>query len=135
MSAQFEGCLTFKEPITYEQVKLLETILEQDCRDHPVWGANDLTYIDFEFNEDRSGLQWNNAEKSYAMAEKANLIIKLMNAWGHPITLEGEMLAQGDDIGDVWRLVMENNVARDVDVIINGIVTCPECEHQFIPGE
>jgi hypothetical protein len=41
--------------------------------------------------------------------------------------LTGELLAQGEDNGDVWILAMENGKAKHKKK-----VTCPHCEEEFL---
>ncbi len=51
--------------------------------------------------------------------------------------LEGEFMAQGEDIEDRWKLVFENDIAVEKKIEIKGKkVLCPHCEeYHFIEYE
>lgn len=122
----FEGELRFTTELRASQLAMLSTILGEDCREHPEFGAPGLTHIDFELNADFSGIQWNGAEKSYDMVEKANLIIRLMRDKWPEFGLVGTMRAQGEDFSDRWLLdVRDGGVARRVDLLLESV--CPHC--------
>jgi hypothetical protein len=93
--------------------------------------------IELELNKDFNGVKWNGAEKTYDLVEKINFVIKNMKKNHSEFGLTGELLAQGEDVGDVWRLVMENNVAyeKKIDLSHKKKVTCPHCEEEFFLDE
>lgn len=110
-TTKFKGTLKFKEPLSPTHILIFNTILGEDCRDHPSWKAGRLTYIDLKLADDFSGLQWDGSENSYNMEEQINTVILLMESAEVPIVLEGGFIAQGEEAGDVWKIVMENNIA------------------------
>lgn len=116
-TTKFSGVLKFVNPITPEQILKLQTILGEDCRDHPEWGARHLSYIDLKITKDSAGLQWDGSEKTYDLPEKVNVVIDQMQKEFPEFALTGRLLAQGEEVGDVWHLVMENN--RAVEHTIN----------------
>jgi hypothetical protein len=108
-------------------------MLDEDCREHPEWGRADLTYIDLELLDDFSGVKWNGAEKTYDLEEKVNVIIDEMRKEFPNFGLQGEMIAQGEDIEDRWSLLIENGRAIKRDVVITGQkIKCPHCDEYFI---
>lgn len=113
-NTQFQGSLTFKKEPTIEELNKLETFFGEDCRNHPEWGNTELTYIDFELDSE-NGICWDGSEKTYDLVEKVNLIIKNMQKEFPDFELKGQLLAQGERFGDVWRLVMIDNKAIRVD--------------------
>lgn len=115
-TTRFEGRLNFNRDLPITAISKLKTILGEDCREHPEWVRDDLTYIDFELTEDMLGIEWNGAEKSYVMVDKVNLIIKLMKEDFPSFQLTGELLAQGPAAGDVWILKMDSNIAREIPI-------------------
>ena len=131
-STDFEGELKFTEELKASQIAKVQSFLDEDCRDHPEWGNEDLYYVDLEFLPDYSGLKWNGAEKTYGMVEIVNMIIRNMRTEMPSFGLEGKLLAQGEDVDDRWELVFENGIAVKKDLPQNGQkVVCPHCEQHF----
>lgn len=132
-STDFKGVLKFKKELTSTQLGKLNSFLGEDCREHPEWNRKDLSYIDLELTDDFSGIQWDGSEKTYDLVEKVQLVIDQMKKEYPDFELEGEILAQGEDIEDRWFLVVENNVASRRDIAITGTkIKCPHCGEHFI---
>lgn len=130
---EFSGALLFLSPLTLEEKTLLQTFLGADCRQHPEWGAKELTYIDFELTHDEDGLQWNESEKSYDMVEKVNPIITQMKQRFPLFGLQGALNAQGDETEDKWILMIRDGVAVGVNAsekVIDSV--CPHCGKNII---
>jgi hypothetical protein len=108
-TTKFTGTLYFTEPITIDQLNYLETIFNEDCRDHPEWEAPGLYYIDLDFNGEENGLIWNGAEKTYFMDKLVNVVIRLMRKHWPAFGLIGTMTAQGEDVNDRWKLIIDEN--------------------------
>lgn len=71
--------------------------------------------IDWEVCDGGQALRWNGMEKSYFMPEKLeNLIHKFFVPMGY--ALNGKMLAQGESPGDVWKLIVKDNVVSREDI-------------------
>jgi hypothetical protein len=76
----------------------------------------------WEPTEDGSAIKWNGMEKFYAATEWMDYLMKhflnkdricdLPFLQGH--TCNGSILAQGEEMSDRWKLVVENNVVRRV---------------------
>jgi len=132
-STSFTGELKFTKELKASELAELNKFLGEDCRDHPDWEASHLTHIDLELTKDFSGLQWNGAEKTYDLVEKVNFIIEQMKNKYPDFDLTGELLAKGEDVEDVWRLVIENGEAleKKIDLSQKRKVTCPHCEEEF----
>lgn len=106
-NTQFAGDLKFTTELNVEQRAKLESMLGQDCREHPEWDdAQGLTYIDLVMNDGGDGLEWDGSEKTYEMVEKVNLVIREMRKAMPEFGLTGSMLAQGEGVGDIWELVI-----------------------------
>ena len=61
--------------------------------------------------EDRQFIEWNEGEKFYYSEEWMRYIIdKILAPNGY--LCNGEMTAQGEEMDDRWKLVVENNVVR-----------------------
>lgn len=132
-NTEFKGVLTFNSDIKVGALRKLTTYLGEDCREHPEWDRPDLTYINLEITEEYVGLQWNGAEKTYDLVDKVNLVIREMQKKFPEFALEGELVAQGENMNDRWILKMENNVAVKKSIVITGeIITCPHCGEKFV---
>lgn len=131
-NTNFSGELKFTNDPTVSQLNELKKYLGEDCRKHPEWNMREYTYIDLELTEDLTGICWNGSEKTYDLTEKINFIIKQMKEKFPDFGLEGQMLAQGEDIGDVWKIVIDDGEAVEKDIPLNYTIhTCPECGCQF----
>lgn len=111
-TTKFSGKLLFNHDLPISAIQKLRTILGEDCREHPEWGRTDLTYIDLKIADELDGLEWDGSEKTYDLPEKVNLVIRLMHEAYPNFVLTGELLAQGEDIDDRWKLRMVANVAK-----------------------
>ena len=133
-TTNFSGVLKFTNELSAGQLAYLNSILGEDRRDHPEWNASDeFYYIDLTLTPEFDGLSWSGAEKSYGMTVQVNTIIRLMKERWEDFGLVGQFDAQGEEIGDVWRLVASGDVAKKVDLILAGPrVTCPHCELEFV---
>jgi hypothetical protein len=136
-STDFEGELKFTTELTAPALAKLNSMLGEDCRDHPELAAEDLNYIDLELNDDFSGIKWNGAEKTRGMVECVNLIIREMRKQYPNFGLQGAMLAQGEDIKDRWQLTIgPDGLAHKEAVKIAGTcVRCPHCDEEFLLQE
>jgi hypothetical protein len=129
----FKGELKFTKELTASQLSKIKSYLGEDCRKHPEWGTNGLTYIDLQLLDDFSGIRWDGSEKTYDLVDKVNLVIQLMKKEYPEFGLTGALMAQGEDIEDRWVLFMEDGEAVERETIIEGeLVTCPDCGHRFI---
>lgn len=120
----------------------LQQFLGEDKRSHLEWPKNDyledLCYsIDLELTKDLQYLQWDGSEKSYYMESQVNYIICVMRKKIVDFRLEGKLSAQGENITDVWELVInEDGWAVKNKLPIKGkVITCPYCEQEFILEE
>ena len=120
-TTEFSGCLLFNETTTSEAKKYFSLFFDENWRDHPEWNAQHLSYFDYEFNNDETGIQWTGAEKSYDMVEKLQLMIDLTRKQFPDFGLcDGELLAVGEDRRDVWYLRVKNNIVSKEKVVFHG---------------
>jgi hypothetical protein len=109
-NTDFKGELRFVNELNSSSLGLINTFLGQDCRDHPEWGINDLTYINLEFLDDFSGLRWNGKSETYGMVDAVNLIVENMRKnYVERFRLCGELLAKGESSEDRWELLINSN--------------------------
>lgn len=138
-STTFKGELKFTSELSAAALLKLQSFFDEDCRDHPEWGADaaGLTYIDLEFTKDGKGIKWNGAEKTYDLTEKINLVVGLMKKEFPEFGLTGSMTAQGEDIDDRWHIITsppaQDGYVQMQDAVMNGRdVECPHCKKSFV---
>jgi hypothetical protein len=142
-STDFEGTLTFAHEATAPQLAALNAMFEEDCRDHPEWQqetgkyGQSLYYIALKLADDFSGIQWNGWEKTGDMDLLVNVVTNEMRKTWPDFTLTGELMAQGEDIEDRWRLYIDESgmAQREELALVGKLVTCPLCEGRFLLGE
>ncbi len=139
-TTQFEGVLKFEKPLTIEQLKALNEVLGEDTRDGKLaqfqLPNEKYSYLQYEVTRDMEGLKWDGNEKFYHAENALNLILRYMRNQWPDFNMIGKLLAQGEEVGDVWELRMDNGKAIKVDTPPSGQkITCPECDHTFYHGE
>jgi hypothetical protein len=65
---------------------------------------------------DGKTIYWNGGEKSYNMEEWLPILIEKFLKPNN-ITVSGKMFAQGEEPGDIWLLIVENNIVRTENLI------------------
>ena len=130
-TTEFQGILTFKKEPSVNELAKLQTFFGEDCRDHPEWDCGG-SYIDLRFSDGFTGIEWDDeTEKNNGMADHVNLIIREMVKEFPDFALDGQMIAQGEDMSDRWVLIVANNVAYRKEVSMNKTV-CPHCGETII---
>ena len=130
----YEGVLEFKMELRTEQYKHLHTILGENCRDHPEWGTNGLSWINFTLTPGFEGLEWDGSEDSHDMIGQANLIITEMRKIMPQFMLSCQLLAQGDEPRDRWLLKINDHgwAEREIVPVPDDLIVCPQCHHRFV---
>jgi len=140
---EFIGVLKFNKELSGSQLSILNEILGEDFRDFSpevkfeLTGKRDVSYtfFDLKITDDFSGIEWDGSEKFYDAVEKINIIIKWMRIKApncHDFGLTGSLFARGEDIDDMWNLVMVDGVAKKVVKAPTGKkICCPHCEEEF----
>ena len=136
-STDFEGELKFKREMKASELAALTKVLSKDRRD--IGYKDDSIYengkygtywyhIELELTENFDGIKWNGQEKTYDLVGIVNWLIDKFN-----LELEGELIAQGEDSEDRWKLIIQDGRAIKKEwPKIGQKVTCPYCEHDFI---
>ncbi len=124
-TTQFKGELKFKTDLTVPQLKELSKWMGEDCP-----GAS---YIKFEITKEMDGIKWDGSEKFYQAVEAVNWLTDHMREQWPDFAFTGELLAQGEEFEDRWRLsVDESGWASKVKMAIDEtLVKCPHCRKQF----
>ncbi len=102
-TTQFKGHFNLDKPLAPEHFYTLK-----DLGEHRHEGNAPSYYCQWTPTRNGAGIQWDGGEKFYAYAEWLQLICdKYLTPWGY--LLNGKVLWQGEEIGDVGHLVVENN--------------------------
>lgn len=115
-TTKFTGQLSFTREMTAGELEIIHSFFGEDCRDHPEWNVQGLTYLDFCFADDYSGILHDGSEKTYDFTEKVNSLIREVQKQIPDFGLTGEILAQGEERNDRWKCVMQNNIAVKVPI-------------------
>lgn len=136
-NTDFKGRLEIVHPLTEEQITHLDTILDEDCRDHPEWETDGLYYVDLVLSSNAKYLEWNGAEKTYDLDQLVNVVITQMRKKWPEFSLSGEMFAQGENFDDRWILrIEEDGFAHKIRIKFAGkTTTCPHCGEKFSTEE
>lgn len=143
-TTEFQGELLFTCPMSTEMLDFLGLFLWQDRRDIGLDG-DDLYkrgygsywyHIDYEFNDDQTGIRWNGAENSYDMEHIANFLIDTMREKFPEFGLAGEMRAQGEEQQDRWILAIRDGRAVQIgNPRQRKTIRCPHCEEEIFIEE
>ena len=136
-TTEFTGILKISPELKESELLYLLKYFGEDVRDHIEWHTNEfarnLDYIDLRLSDNLQGIEWNDeSEKTYEMVDQVNFIITEMKKILHSFELSGELLAQGEEIYDRWKLIIKDGFAQRVDIISEEKkVKCPHCEGWF----
>jgi len=135
-TTEFEGELLFTRPITVPELAYIKELFWIDDSDIKsrglLTGMGKPHYVQFEFNADFTGIKWDGSEKFYNAVEAVNFIIQnIKKEFG--LGLTGQLLADGEESGDVWILAIgEDGWAKRLEIPkVGESVTCPHCEETF----
>jgi hypothetical protein len=138
-STEYEGQLKFTKELTASQIAYLNQFLGEDIRDHRDWGFEELVpnyFIDLKFTPNFDGLEFTGAEKSNCMEHTIGFLLAQMRSKYPSFGLTGDILAQGEDIDDRYRIEVRDYLVTKVPVVTKRRkVTCPECDHTFYIDE
>lgn len=134
-STSFDGSVKFSRGLTVEELRDLEGLVNYSTQsdevdkystDHPD------SYNQWEPLSDGTGLCWNLGEKFYDYVEWMQWLI---NEYLVPrgIHTNGTIRYQGEEIGDVGRIEVEDDIVRKIALDPEGIVECPSCGERFKP--
>jgi hypothetical protein len=131
-TTQFKGELLFVGEVSQKELALINSFFGEDLRDHKEWSAEG-TYIDLKFNPSMTGIQWDDeTEKNYGMVSHINLIISEVRKINPEFALSGIMSAQGEDMDDTWKIIIQDGIAVKKEIPADGeMVTCPHCGEEF----
>lgn len=134
-TTRFEGALKITPELNVSQRLHLASFFCEDRREHPEWDAPDtFNYIDISWNgPDKNSIRWDGSEKTYGFVDQLNFITKEMIKVCPTFKLTGELLAQGEDTSDVWKVkISDMGTAYQEDVVLTDKhVKCPKCGEEI----
>lgn len=137
-TTDFIGEIKPDRELTASQISLMQKLFNFDPRggDYSADSPYSFYYIDLGFNEDYSGFLWNGAEKSYGMVEQVQYVIDEFRKEFPEVNFNGEFMCQGEEYDDRWKLVVKNNEAKKIPIVLKGKKTiCPVCGEEYILEE
>lgn len=115
-NTEFKGVLLFTNELSILELNHVEQFLGEHTHDHLDWGSENSFYIDLEFSDGYSGLQWNGAEKTRNLVEGINIIIKNMHKNGYvDFGLTGVLKAYGERRDDIWEIHIVDGYAKAIE--------------------
>jgi hypothetical protein len=114
-TTKFSGQVAIEPPLTGEQVLFLQHFAGQDHRKSGYMNVPGY-YCQWEPDAEGTALEWDGGEKFCDSVEWMRYLITNFIAGGRheyfptPRTVNGTILAQGEEASDVWRIIVVNNV-------------------------
>lgn len=132
-TTKFTGKLEFASEPPVAVIRKINSLTDEDVRDHPEWDSDGFYFIDFRVTDELDGIEHTGAEKTYEADKIVNFILRLVREEYPDFALKGEILAQGEEHDDRWRLVIgPDGWAKRVEwPRVGQRVRCPHCEEEF----
>jgi hypothetical protein len=113
-STTFSGRINLSRTLTYQEHESIRTFSEarhnKDDDDANRGIACPTYWCDLTINVDGTALVWNGNEKSYDMGEWTKIVID--NLLPKDVIANGTLNASGEEAGDIWRIVVVDNVVK-----------------------
>lgn len=131
-TTNFDGIIQFDRELTVEEFRELEDLASEPWEsDYYKKFAETRpdSYLQWEPTRDGTGLEWNGGEKFYNYIEWLEW---LMTHFFEPkgIRCNGIVNWQGEEIGDLGKITVGNNVVTTEEIKIDKI-KCPNCGEEF----
>lgn len=111
---RFKGNLYFKQPLSYKEVKLFDTFKEDFISgDTLKYTKEDIIDFEFDLSYDNTYMYWDNSENTSDFYNKIKLFIKFMVENSPTFELNGELIGQGEDIDDRFKIIVDKNVVTE----------------------
>lgn len=140
-TTRFDGRIKFDRPLTVPEFRRLEKMCDYSAQDDGFLreftdtpDTIPTSYLQWQPTEDGEGLEWNGAEKFYDYVHWLRWLIKHFFK-PHSIVLSGALTYQGEEIGDVGRIEVRDNVVRQIKLEAVSLDKCPNCGHLLSPSE
>lgn len=131
-TTQFDGIIQFDRELTVEEMNDLKQLAEEPYESDffkKFAETKPDAYLQWYPTEDGTGLEWDGGEKFYKYVEWLEW---LMQYFFEPkeIRCSGIVNWQGEEIGDVGKITVSNNVVTTEEIKID-TVECPHCGEVF----
>lgn len=113
-TTRFKGEIKIDPPLSPEEVTALNTFADDRHGDGDVYPGFPSFYCQWVSKKDGTAIVWDCGEKFYEAEAWMNYIINHFLAEAH--TLNGEIIAQGEDVDDRWKLVVKDNVVTKYEL-------------------
>ena len=139
-TTDFSGSIEITPPLTPPELWLLNEFNQEEVT------VNDQpnSYCQWVATKDGTGIEWDGGEKFYDSVKWMQLLIdnfigsnpsqkeKYPFLTGHK--LSGVINASGEDVNDIWALLVVGDIATEKAHIKQGeSVCCPNCKTDFVP--
>ena len=130
----FDGSVTITPPLNAAEIAVFQTIendRQRDTTPHPAPAFPEVpgVWCGWTVTENGAAIHWNENEKFYHAAEWLNYLIKQFFVKGAPgrkmhkcmrlHTVNGEIIATGEEIGDHWLIsVIDNEVTVQTGTLV-----------------
>lgn len=131
-NTSFEGEIVLSRPFSENEEDWFEMLMGDEYNGWIFNGWWSLQYEDGFPDSLHGKFLWDGSEKTYDMKDQIKELIHLLKTHptAHDIVLNGSFLAQGEEIGDIWRLDVKDNEVTRTDILTDTI-ECPSCQHRF----
>ena len=131
-TTEFSGELKFTEVLTALQLEKLKDFLGS-YRGYDWIKSEGVEYVSLKLLKDYSGLEWNYVRSNTEMVKTVNMVVVNMQKQWPTFGLKGVLLAQTENVGEHWSLVINNGLASKRPGIIAGSrIKCPKCGGSFL---
>ncbi len=148
-STAYKGKFGFKNELTFPQLAVLKTILDESTNKELVAEANafvrslggdPVRYLCLQLSKDQKHVEWDGGEKFNDIENSLNFLTFVMRKYYEDFSLTGFCLAQGEEVGDIWRCyINKDGIAIREDISLESFtkkpVKCPHCGESFEPSD
>jgi hypothetical protein len=132
-TTNFQGVIKITPELKASEIKFIQNMFGDMREWNPAMAKElDMTWLNFEFDKDFTGIGWDGAEKFYDADKCMEVLInETIKKYPH-LSFNGILQAQGEDFDDKWQLIVKNNKVSRKEVALKGkIIECPHCEEKF----
>jgi len=111
-TTKFRGCVAVEPALTLEHYQALKSLYDPESESPFRTKDCPTGYCQWQPNRQGTALEWDGGEKFYDSVEWMSAIADQLTQRGY--TLNGEIEAQGEEVGDHWKLVVRRGVVSEI---------------------